>query len=100
MKTNPMAALAEINRLDLRGAIREGYAKALSTIIDANVTNLIVCFVLFKTATAEVKGFALTLKYLEGEIISKEELIAGLRVATIQGDLVPVLTGSSLKKMH
>ncbi|MHC4947815.1 MAG: protein translocase subunit SecD [Planctomycetota bacterium] len=47
--------------LDLRGAIREGYAKALSTIIDANVTNLIVCFVLFKTATAEVKGFALTL---------------------------------------
>ncbi|MHC5025933.1 MAG: protein translocase subunit SecD [Planctomycetota bacterium] len=46
---------------DLRTAIRVGYAKALSTIIDANVTNLIVCFVLFKTATAEVKGFALTL---------------------------------------
>lgn len=39
----------------------------------------------------------LTLKYLEGEIISREELIAGLRVATIQGDLVPVLCGSSLK---
>jgi SecD/SecF fusion protein len=47
--------------IDLRAAIREGYRKALSTIIDANVTNLIVCFVLFRTATTEVKGFALTL---------------------------------------
>ncbi|MHC4415313.1 MAG: protein translocase subunit SecD [Planctomycetota bacterium] len=46
---------------DLRGAIRLGYQKALSTIIDANVTNLIICFVLFRTATTEVKGFALTL---------------------------------------
>jgi SecD/SecF fusion protein len=47
--------------VDLKAAIREGYRKAFSTIIDANVTNLIVCLVLFKTATAEVKGFALTL---------------------------------------
>ncbi len=46
---------------DLRHAIRLGYEKALSTIIDANVTNLIVCVVLMKTATTEVKGFALTL---------------------------------------
>ncbi|MCZ6834451.1 MAG: protein translocase subunit SecD [Planctomycetota bacterium] len=46
---------------DLRGAIREGYRKATSTIIDANVTNLIVCFVLAQTATTEVKGFAVTL---------------------------------------
>ncbi len=46
---------------ELRASIRIGYAKALSTILDANITNLIVCFVLFKTATTEVKGFALTL---------------------------------------
>ncbi|HRP61840.1 MAG TPA: protein translocase subunit SecD [Phycisphaerales bacterium] len=46
---------------DLRGAIRQGYGKALSTIVDANVTNLIVCFVLYQYATVEVKGFALTL---------------------------------------
>ena len=31
---------------DLREAIREGYNKVFSTIIDANLTNLIVCFVL------------------------------------------------------
>ncbi|MDP6542246.1 MAG: protein translocase subunit SecD, partial [Phycisphaerales bacterium] len=46
---------------DLREAIREGYDKVFSTIIDANLTNLIVCFVLYKTATTEVKGFAVTL---------------------------------------
>jgi len=46
---------------DLRTAIRLGYSKALSTILDANVTNLIVCLVLARTATTEVKGFAVTL---------------------------------------
>ncbi len=46
---------------DLREAIRDGYSKVYSTIIDANLTNLIVCFVLYRTATTEVKGFAVTL---------------------------------------
>ncbi|MFG0329015.1 MAG: protein translocase subunit SecD [Phycisphaerales bacterium] len=46
---------------DLKTAVRLGYEKALSTIVDANVTNLIVCFALGLTATAEVKGFAITL---------------------------------------
>ena len=46
---------------DLREAIREGYNKVFSTIIDANLTNLIVCFVLYRTSTTEVKGFAVTL---------------------------------------
>ena len=46
---------------DLREAVREGYSKVYSTIIDANLTNLIVCFVLYRTATTEVKGFAVTL---------------------------------------
>lgn len=40
---------------------------------------------------------ALTFKYLEGEEITKEELIAALRKATIAGTLVPVLCGSALK---
>lgn len=39
----------------------------------------------------------LTLKYLEGEEISREELMAALRKATIESKLVPVLCGSSLK---
>ncbi len=39
----------------------------------------------------------LTLKYLEGEEITKEELIAALRKATIAGTLVPVICGTALK---
>ncbi len=39
----------------------------------------------------------LTLKYLEGEEISEQELIGALRKATIASKLVPILCGSSLK---
>jgi elongation factor G len=39
----------------------------------------------------------LTLKYLEGEEISTEELKAALRKATIENKLVPVLCGTALK---
>ena len=47
--------------LDLRQAVRIGYQKALSSIVDGNVTNLIVCFVLANVGTQEIKGFAITL---------------------------------------
>jgi SecD/SecF fusion protein len=46
---------------DLKTAVRISYQKVLSTIVDANVTNLIVCVVLGYTATQEIKGFAITL---------------------------------------
>ncbi len=46
---------------DLRTSIRLGFAKAASAILDGNITNLIVCFILYQTAATEVKGFALTL---------------------------------------
>jgi elongation factor G len=39
----------------------------------------------------------LMLKYLEGEELTPQELRAGLRAATISGQLVPVLCGSALK---
>lgn len=47
--------------LDLRQAVRLGKDKALSSIVDGNVTNLIVCFVLAKVGTQEIRGFAITL---------------------------------------
>ncbi len=46
---------------DLVTSIRLGYEKALSTILDANITTLITCLVLGYTATVEIKGFAVTL---------------------------------------
>ncbi|MEM6553943.1 MAG: protein translocase subunit SecF, partial [Planctomycetota bacterium] len=46
---------------DLPLAIKLGFGKAFSTIVDANLTTLITCLVLGYTATAEVKGFAVVL---------------------------------------
>ncbi len=48
-------------KADLPTAVRLGFSKALSTILDANITTLITCVVLGYTATAEVKGFAVVL---------------------------------------
>jgi SecD/SecF fusion protein len=42
-------------------SIAAGYAKALRTIIDANVVTVGVAFILFMLATAGIKGFAFTL---------------------------------------
>jgi preprotein translocase subunit SecD len=44
-----------------QAAIYAGYERAFSTIIDANVTTLIVAVVLFSVGTGAVKGFAVTL---------------------------------------
>jgi len=44
-----------------QASIQAGYAKALSTIVDANITTLIAAVVLFGFGTGPIKGFAVTL---------------------------------------
>ncbi|MCP1676334.1 preprotein translocase subunit SecD [Natronocella acetinitrilica] len=44
-----------------REAIHAGYAKALSTIADANITTLLAALVLFIFGTGPIRGFAVTL---------------------------------------
>ncbi|MCG3122671.1 MAG: hypothetical protein GIKADHBN_01064 [Phycisphaerales bacterium] len=46
---------------DMRSAVRLGFDKAMSSIVDGNVTNFIVCLVLGYVGTAEVRGFAITM---------------------------------------
>ncbi|GJQ29298.1 MAG: hypothetical protein HBSAPP03_11820 [Phycisphaerae bacterium] len=46
---------------DLRTAIRLGFDRALASIVDGNVTNLIVCVVLYYLGTTEIRGFAITM---------------------------------------
>ncbi|MCK4658275.1 MAG: protein translocase subunit SecF, partial [Phycisphaerae bacterium] len=54
----------ERNRgLGLKKALRLGYEKAFSTIIDANVTTLITCVILGYVGSEEIKGFAMTLGF-------------------------------------
>lgn len=48
-------------KVSIEIAARQGYGKALSTILDANITTLITCLILGYTATSDVKGFAVVL---------------------------------------
>ena len=52
----------ELNRgSSLRMAIKNGFDKAFSAIIDANVTTLITAVILYMIGTDQVRGFAVTL---------------------------------------
>ena len=45
----------------IQGAISSGYDRAFVSILDANITTLIVAFILFLIGSGPVKGFAVTL---------------------------------------
>ncbi|MGM0536042.1 MAG: protein translocase subunit SecD [Pseudomonadota bacterium] len=47
--------------LSVQQAIKAGYERAFSSIIDANITTLLVAVILFSIGTGPVKGFAVTL---------------------------------------
>jgi SecD/SecF fusion protein len=46
---------------DMKSAVRLGFDRALASIVDGNVTNLIVCVVLYYFGTPEIRGFAITM---------------------------------------
>ncbi|HUW56570.1 MAG TPA: protein translocase subunit SecD, partial [Planctomycetota bacterium] len=45
----------------LRFAVRNGYARAFTTIFDANLTTLITAIILYRLGTGAIRGFAVTL---------------------------------------
>ncbi|OBX37983.1 preprotein translocase subunit SecD [Halomonas elongata] len=49
------------NGLSVQQAIHAGYERAFSSIVDANITTLLVALILFSIGTGPVKGFAVTL---------------------------------------
>ncbi|MBT4864745.1 MAG: protein translocase subunit SecD, partial [Planctomycetaceae bacterium] len=52
----------ELNRgSSLRMSINNGFAKAFTTIVDANVTTLLTAVVLYMIGTDQIRGFAVTL---------------------------------------
>lgn len=62
----------------IRAAIENGYGRAFTTILDANVTTLLTALVLFQFGTGPIKGFAVTLFW--GIIISMFTAIVITRV--------------------
>lgn len=49
------------NGAGVKQAISSGYKKAYSSIVDANVTTLLTCIILYSLGQGPVKGFAITL---------------------------------------
>ncbi len=75
----------------LKQAIDVAYRRALSAIVDGNVTNLIACVVLYKVGATEVKGFALTMSI--GVITT---LFTGIWVTRA---MFSVLLGAGMKRL-
>jgi len=75
-----------------QASIHAGYEKALSTIIDANITTLIAAVVLFSFGTGPIKGFAVTL--FIGILTSMFTAIIGTRAVINQ-----VYGGRRLEKL-
>lgn len=65
------------NGMSAHASIHAGYEKALATIIDSNVTTLIVAVILFALGSGSVKGFAITL--ILGLLTSMFTAITGSR---------------------
>jgi len=65
------------NRLSPQMAINAGFERAVATILDANITTLIVAIILYAVGTGPVKGFAVTLSL--GIISSMFTAILGTR---------------------
>ncbi|HKK23753.1 MAG TPA: protein translocase subunit SecD, partial [Pseudohaliea sp.] len=58
-------------------AIHTGFERAVSTILDANITTLIVAVILYAVGTGPIKGFAVTLSI--GILTSMFTAIMGTR---------------------
>ncbi|WOJ96223.1 protein translocase subunit SecD [Congregibacter brevis] len=65
------------NGLSPQMAIHSGFERAVATILDANITTLIVAIILYAVGTGPVKGFAVTLSV--GIITSMFTAIMGTR---------------------
>lgn len=65
------------NGLGVQASIHAGYERAFATIIDANLSTLIIAIVLFSLGSGAVKGFAVTLTI--GLITSMFTAITGTR---------------------
>jgi preprotein translocase subunit SecD len=65
------------NGMSPQGAINAGFERAFTTILDANVTTLLVAVILYSIGTGPVKGFAVTLSI--GILTSMFTAIMGTR---------------------
>ena len=65
------------NKMSPQAAINAGFERAFVTIMDANITTLLVALILYSIGTGAVKGFAVTLSI--GIVTSMFTAIVGTR---------------------
>ncbi len=65
------------NKMPPQAAINAGFERAFTTILDANITTLLVAVILYSIGTGPVKGFAVTLSI--GILTSMFTAILGTR---------------------
>lgn len=65
------------NKMSPQGAINAGFDRAFTTILDANLTTLLVAVILYSIGTGPIKGFAITLSI--GILTSMFTAILGTR---------------------
>jgi len=84
----------------VRNALQAGYDKALSTIVDANVTTMITAAILFGLGTGPVKGFGLTLAIGIGSSVFSALIIsrALLELLVFTGTAKKLIPDFSLQK--
>lgn len=78
----------------LKASLGHGFSKALSTILDANITTLIAAIVLFQFGTGPIKGFAITL--MLGILTSMFTAILVTRLIITQLSKIKALTAKTL----
>ncbi|MGE9295315.1 MAG: protein translocase subunit SecD [Puniceicoccales bacterium] len=83
----------------VKNALQAGYDKALSTIVDANVTTMITAAILFTLGTGPVKGFGLTLAIGIGASVFSALIIsrALLELLVFTGIAKKLIPGFSLQ---
>lgn len=62
----------------IRDAVESGYGRALTTIVDSNVTTLITAIILFEIGSGPIRGFAVTLFW--GILINLFTALVGTKV--------------------
>ncbi|MCZ6830824.1 MAG: protein translocase subunit SecD [Gammaproteobacteria bacterium] len=81
------------NGLSPQMSIHSGFQRAVVTIVDANITTLLVALILYSVGTGPIKGFAVTLSI--GIITSMITAIVGTR-----GLINLIYGGRNVKRLH
>ena len=88
-------------KANIVNAIKAGYEKAFSAIVDSNITTLLTAFFLFRFGSGAVKGFAVTLAFgIFASMFTAIFMTRAIFDVMVHNDYVKNLTMSSLFRIN